>query len=133
MPYGETTDERTEWVATQVVDAAYKVHKRFGAGLLESVYEACLCAELAKRGLRVLRQVRVPINYDGMELDEGFRIDVLVEDCVLVEVKAVEKVNPVHAQQVKTYLKLTGLKLGFLINFNVVLISEGIDRIILTK
>lgn len=133
MGYGESTSEQEEWVATQVVDAAFKVHKRFGPGLLESVYEACLATELARRGIKVFRQVRVPIVYEGIELDEGFRIDLLVDDCVIVETKAVEKINPVYPQQVKTYLKLKGLRLGFLINFNVTLISDGIQRIICTK
>jgi GxxExxY protein len=130
MSYGETTSPEVERVATEIVDAAFKVHSQFGPGLLESVYEACLAAELAKRGFKALRQVRVPIRYDNLLLDEGFRIDLFVEDTIIVEVKAVEKVLPVHGQQVKTYLKLMGLQLGFLINFNVPIIKEGIRRVI---
>src|SRR3954471_18318697 len=97
----------------QIVDAAFKVHTEFGAGLLESVYEKCLAHELMKRGLRVQRQVRVPIIYDGVELDEPLRLDLLVEDSVIVEVKAVEKMHPVFRFQMLTYLKLSGKRLGF--------------------
>ena len=119
-----------ERVATQIVDAAFKVHTEFGAGLLESVYEKCLAHELTKRGLRVQRQVRVPIVYDGVELDEPLRLDLLVEDSVIVEVKAVEKMHPVFRCQMLTYLKLSGKRLGFMINFNVPLIKNGIERVI---
>ncbi|HEY0007097.1 MAG TPA: GxxExxY protein [Tepidisphaeraceae bacterium] len=130
MSYGESTSSEIERVATQVVDAAFRVHSSFGPGLLESVYEACLAAELAKRGFKVLRQLRVPIRYENMELDEGFRIDLLIDDCVIIEVKAVEKMNAIYSQQLKTYLKLTNLQLGLLINFNVSLIKDGIQRVI---
>lgn len=133
MGYGESTSSHIEAVAKQIVDAAVQVHKRLGPGLLESVYEICMAAELASRGLNVLRQVRVPIVYGNVELDEGFRIDLLVEKCVIVEIKAVEKMHPVYAQQVKTYLKLSGHQLAFLINFNVPLIVEGIQRVIQSK
>jgi GxxExxY protein len=119
-----------ERVATQIVDAAFKVHTEFGAGLLESVYEKCLAHELTKRGLRVQRQVRVPIVYDGVELDEPLRLDLMVEDSVVVEVKSVEKMHPVFRCQMLTYLKLSGKRLGFMINFNVPLIKNGIERVI---
>jgi GxxExxY protein len=118
-------------VATEVVDACYVVHRRMGPGLLESVYEACLAAELTKRGFVVGRQVKVPIIYDGMALDEGFRIDLLVNDLVIVEVKAVEKLHPVCQSQVKTYLRLTNKRVGFLVNFNVLRIMDGLKRIVL--
>jgi GxxExxY protein len=119
-----------ERVATQIVDAAFKVHSEMGAGLLESVYEACLAYELAKRGLRVRRQVPVPIFYDGVALEEPLRVDLLVEEAVIIEVKAAEKMHPVFEAQMLTYLKLTGKRLGFIINFNVVVIRQGIKRFI---
>src|SRR5687768_14481628 len=125
MPIGDSLPAEIERVATQIVDAAYRVHQKTGPGLLECAYEACLVYELSKRGLKVLRQVIVPIIYDGVTLDTGLRIDLLVEDCVIVEIKAVEKLHPIHEAQVLTYLKLTGKKLGLLINFNVEVIRTG--------
>jgi len=119
-----------ERVATQIVDAAFKVHSELGPGLLESVYEKCLAYELTKRGLRVQRQVLVPIMYDGVVLDEPLRLDLLVEESVIVEVKAVEKMHPVFHATMLTYLKLSGKRLGFIINFNVRIIKEGIKRVI---
>lgn len=127
----EPIDENTNRVAKQVVDAAFAVHSRLGAGLLESVYEACLVYELRKRRLPVLSQVKIPVVYDSMRLEVGFRIDLLVEHCVIVELKAVESIAPVHKAQLLTYLKLSGHRLGLLINFNVPLIKDGIQRIIL--
>jgi GxxExxY protein len=119
-----------ERVATQIVDAAFKVHSELGAGLLESVYEKCLARELTKRGLGVRRQVLVPIVYDGEVLEEPLRLDLLVEESVVVEVKAVEKMHPVFNSQMLTYLKLSKKRLGFIINFNVPLIKDGIKRVI---
>lgn len=130
MGFGESTSREIEEVASQIVDAAFRVHSRFGPGLLESVYEACLCAELTRRGLDVVRQMNVPVEYDGLNIEIGFRADLLVNGCVLVEVKAVEQMHAIHRQQVKTYIKLLNLQLGFLINFNVPLIKDGIERII---
>ena len=121
-------DER---VARLIVDSAYTVHKTLGAGLLESVYETCLCHELDKRGLAYKRQVVVPLVYDGIKFAEGFRLDVLVEGRIICELKSVERMENVHLSQVLTYLKLTGNRLGFLINFNVSLIKNGIRRVIL--
>ena len=123
--------EREEGIAKQVVDAAYTVHKELGPGLLEKVYEGCLCHELSKRGLECQRQFAIPIVYDGMIFDEGLRLDVLVEDLVICERKAVDEMNPVWQAQVLSHLKLTGKRLGFLINFNVPLITNGIKRIVL--
>lgn len=123
--------EAVDCVAREIVDAALKVHRTLGPGLLESVYETCLAYELTRRGLRVLRQVRVPIVYDGTKLDADLPIDLLVEDCVIVEVKSVEAMNPVFKAQALTYLKLTGHRLCLLINFNVELIKNGINRVIL--
>lgn len=133
MPYGGSTSARVEEVAKQIVDSAFKVHSHFGPGLLESVHEACLASELSRRGLKVVRQMRVPIRYDDIKIDEGFGIDLLAADRILIEVKGSDQVHPVHRQQVKTYLKLLGLQLGFLINFNVPLIKDGIERIILSR
>jgi GxxExxY protein len=120
-----------ELVARRVVDAAYRVHSALGPGLLESVYEACLAHELSKRGVTVCRQVSLPVAYDGVTLDAGLRLDLLVADCLIVELKTVEQLMPIHSAQVLTYLKLTGRRLGLLINFNVPMIKDGIRRIAL--
>ncbi|MEX2113503.1 MAG: GxxExxY protein [Pirellulales bacterium] len=119
-----------EAVVAQVVDAALQVHKALGPGLLESVYEACLCHELAKRRIQFVRQCSLPVVYDGLRLESGLRIDLLVDGSVVVEVKAVEQVTPLHDAQVITYLKLSNLRVGILINFNVRLIREGIKRLV---
>lgn len=111
--------------------AAYAVHSALGPGLLENVYEVCFCHELTKQGLSLRRQVVVPIVYDGITFDEGLRLDVLVEELVICELKAVETMNPVFMAQLLTQLKLTEKRLGFLINFNVPLIKHGIKRVIL--
>ena len=123
--------KREESIAEKVVDAAYTVHKILGPGLLEKVYEVCFCHELSKRGLKNQRQVDIPIVYDGMTFDEGLRIDVLVEELIICELKAVDQMNSVWEAQIISHLKLTGNRLGFLINFNVPLIKNGIKRIIL--
>jgi GxxExxY protein len=122
-----------EGIATQVVDAAYQVHRVLGPGLLESTYEVCLAHELKKRGIHGLRQVDLPVLYDGVRLDVGYRIDMLVENCIVIELKAVDKLLPIHEAQLLTYLKLSGHQLGFLINFNVPLIKNGIRRRVLTS
>ena len=127
----EKTSEIQEQIATKIVDAAYSVHKALGPGLLEKVYEACFCHELAKRGLSFQRQVDIPIEYDGIRFDEGLRLDVMVEELIICEIKAVDKTNPVWQAQLLSYLKLTGKRIGFLINFNVPTIKNGIKRIIL--
>ncbi len=116
-------------VSGQVIDAAMKVHTELGPGLLESAYEACLAHELSKRGLKVLKQVGLPVVYDGEHLDVGYRIDLLVEDLVIVEIKAVDGLAPIHQAQLITYLKLSGKRLGLLINFNVPRLKDGIRRI----
>lgn len=122
---------KTDAVARQIVDAAFTVHKSLGPGLLESVYEVCLAHELRKRGLETAEQVVLPVVYDSVRLNAGLRLDLLVNQCVIVELKAVERLAPVHKAQVLTYLKLTGHRLGLLINFNVPLIKDGIERIAL--
>ena len=117
-------------IAKVVVDAAYRVHVTLGPGLLESVYELALSHEMGKRGLKVERQVSVPIEYDGIQFDEGFRIDLFVERKVVVELKSVEKVLPVHKKQILTYIRLTDTRLGLLINFGAPLIKDGITRMV---
>jgi len=126
----EPLSDREEQIATAIVDAAYRVHSALGPGLLESVYETCFCHELARRGLSFERQAPVPISYDGVVLEERLRLDVLVEGLVVVELKAVEAMHPVCLAQMLTYLKLADRRLGFLINFNVPTIRQGIKRVI---
>lgn len=121
---------KEEAIAKIIVDAAYKVHKKLGPGLVEKVYEICFCHELSKEGTPYQRQVIVPIEYDGIILDESLRLDVLVDDLVICEFKAVDEMNPIWEAQLITYLKLTNKRLGFLINFNVPVIKKGIKRII---
>ncbi|MCH8318532.1 MAG: GxxExxY protein [Bacteroidetes bacterium] len=122
--------QELEEIGKKIVHAAYLVHKALGPGLLEKVYEICLCHELIKMGLKVKRQVDIPIVYDGITFDEGLRLDVLVEDKVIIEIKAVDEINPVWGAQIISHLKLTKKRLGFLINFNVVNIGQGIKRFV---
>ena len=129
MSFHKLTDIE-ESIAKNIVDAAYTVHKALGPGLLERIYEVCFCHELEKRGLRFLRQVDLPIVYDGMTFNEGLRLDVLVEDLVICELKAVDEMNPVWEAQLLSHLKLANKRLGFLINFNVPLIKDGIKRFV---
>jgi GxxExxY protein len=117
-------------IATQIVDAAYRIHKTLGPGLFEIVYEVTLAHELTKRGLNVVRQQAIPIKYDSIAFDEGFRADLIVEDKVIIEVKSIENVAKVHKKQVLTYLRLTGKRLGLLINFGAELIRDGISRVV---
>ena len=116
-------------VSGAIVDAAVKIHMALGPGLLETVYEAILEKELLRRGLRVRRQVVVPITFEDLHFDEGFRADLIVEECVIVELKSVEQTHPVHAKQVLTYCKLLNFRLGLLINFGAPLLKDGIKRI----
>ena len=113
-----------------VVDAALAIHKEIGPGLLESVYEVIFAHELETRGLKVQRQIPISIRYRGVQFDEGFRIDLLVEDKVIIELKSVESMNRVYAKQVLTYLRLSNRRLGFLINFGASLMKDGIERIV---
>jgi len=117
-------------IAKIIVDAAFQIHKRLGPGLLESVYEVILAHVLSRRGLKVEKQVPVAIVFDGIKFNEGFRADLIVEDKVIVELKSVEKVLPVHKKQLLTYLRLTDRRLGLLINFGSELIREGISRVV---
>jgi GxxExxY protein len=117
-------------IATTVVDAAYTIHTRLGPGLLESVYETTLAYELAKRGLTVRGQQAMPVVYESVRMDIGFRADLIVADKVIVEIKSIEAVSPVHRKQLLTYLRLTDKRLGLLINFNVELIKGGLTRVV---
>lgn len=120
--------ESTDQVAKAVVNAAFRVHTQLGPGLLESVYETCLVHELSSHGFEVQRQLLLPIRYDGFEIDAGLKLDLMVNRSVIVELKAVEKLMPIHEAQLLTYLKLADCRLGLLINFNVTLIKDGIRR-----
>jgi GxxExxY protein len=115
-------------ISEKIIGAAIQVHTTLGPGLLESTYEACLKYELQKRGLKVLSQVGLPVIYDGMKIDLGYRLDLLVEDAVIVELKAVTTITPLHEAQLLSYLKLSGKPLGLLINFNVTLLKDGVKR-----
>jgi GxxExxY protein len=117
-------------IAKEIVDAAFKVHTTLGPGLLESVYEAVLAHELSKRGLHAERQKSLPVVYENIRLDEGFRVDLMVSDKVIVELKSVEEVAPVHKKQLLTYLRLADKRLGLLINFGEARIKDGITRIV---
>ena len=131
MSYGETTSPEIERVASEIVDAAFKIHSKLGPGLLESAYHALMVYELTKRGLRVRKEVELPVVYEEVRIDLGYRLDLVVEECVIVELKAVEKLHPIHDAQLLTYLKLTGIRLGILINFNTRVIKDRIKRVVL--
>ena len=125
------TDAKEDKIGKTIVDAAFQVHQQLGPGLLEKVYESCLAYELKTKGLIVTRQVPVPISYKNIEFDEGFRLDLLVEDCVIIELKAVEKSNPLWQAQILSYLRLANKHLGYLINFNTPLFKQGIQRFVI--
>jgi GxxExxY protein len=124
----ELISDEIDRIARVVVDAAFQVHVALGPGLLESVYESCLCHELAERNIRFERQKLLPVRYRNLQIDAGLRLDLLVEECVIVEIKSVESLHPIHEAQLITYLKLSDLRLGLLINFNVMRIKDGIKR-----
>jgi GxxExxY protein len=126
----EDTEGSPCHITHDIVGGAIEVHRRLGPGLLESAYETCLCRELLLRGIRFQRQVPLPAQYRGLQLDCGYRLDIVVERSVIVEVKALGRVLPVHRAQVLTYLKLTNLRLGLLINFNVEVLRRGLYRIV---
>jgi GxxExxY protein len=117
-------------ISKVIVDCCYKIHTRLGPGLLESVYLEILIYELKKLGLKCEKEVGIPVHYEDIKLDLGFRADVIVENLVIIELKAVEKIMPVHKKQLMTYLRLTRMKLGLLVNFNVNLIKDGIERVV---
>ncbi len=120
--------EREEWLCKEIVDCAYKVHKALGPGLLEKIYEVCFCHELSKKGILFQRQVFLPIHYDEMVFDEGLRLDVFVEETIICELKAIDLINPIWEAQILSHLKLTAKHVGFIINFNIALIKDGIRR-----
>lgn len=126
-------DEKTadiEEVAKAIVDSAIRVHRTLGPGLLESAYQVCLAHELRKRGLHVDCEVPLPVVYDGVQIDVGYRIDMIIENCVIVENKTMERILPIHEAQLVTYLKLGHYKLGFLLNWKVAMMKDGIKRMI---
>ncbi len=123
--------EEEDRIGRAIVDSAYKVHKELGPGLLERVYEVCFCYVLEKKGFSVKRQLDVPIVFEGLSFEEGLRLDVMVNDLVICELKALENVNPVWEAQLLSHLKLTYKRLGYLINFNVPLIKNGIKRMVI--
>lgn len=124
------TSDFEEKIGKDIVDVCYRIHKELGPGLLEKIYKACIEFELKKLGYDVKRQISFPILYQGVKFDEGLRLDLLVEDKVIIEVKAVELVNPLWKAQIISHLKLLNKNLGFLVNFNVVLIKNGISRFV---
>jgi GxxExxY protein len=117
-------------LATKIIGCAIEVHKALGPGLLESVYEECLCKELSINKIKYKQQVNIPVLYKGIHIDCGYRIDIVADNCVIIELKAINELLPIHQAQVLTYLKLTKMKLGLLINFNVLLLKDGINRIV---
>jgi GxxExxY protein len=123
--------ERANLLSNRIIGAAIEVHKALGPGLLESTYEACLCHELNLQGTQFQCQMPLPVKYKGLELEIGYRLDLLVEGLVIVELKSVERIQPIHEAQLMTYLRLTGLWLGLLFNFNVPVFRQGIKRIVL--
>jgi GxxExxY protein len=120
--------ETEEFLCKEIVDCAYKVHVQLGPGLLERIYETCFCHELGKKDIPYKRQVKIPIRYDGLEFDEGLQLDVLIDNKIICELKSVEIVNPLWQAQVISHLKLTDLNIGFILNFNVPIIKNGIRR-----
>ena len=123
--------DRLDAIGKEIVDSAYHVHKQMGPGLIESVYEECIIYHLRKKGMHVDTQRQVPIHFDGVQLKNRLRLDVLVENSVIIENKAVEKMKKLYEAQLMTYLRLSGLRLGYLINYNVQLIKNGIRRIVI--
>ena len=121
----------TERVGRAVLNAAFAVHKALGPGLLESVYEACLAEELQQAGLAVERQAGVPVTYGAVRMDVGYRLDLLVERAVVVEIKSIDALASIHTAQVLTYLRFSGVRLGYLINFNTVMLKRGLRRLVL--
>jgi GxxExxY protein len=122
--------EKTDDIAEKVIGAAIEVHRALGPGLLESAYEECLCRELGLRSLKFERQVALPVSYKGAALDCGYRLDVVVENSIILELKSIERIEGIHVAQLLTYLKLSGFRVGYLINFNVSILKNGIKRVV---
>lgn len=124
------TERQENDISGKIIGAAIEVHKKLGPGLLESAYEECLCCEMQLRGIEFKRQVPLSLNYKGMVLDCGYRLDLLVEDKVIVELKSIEGLEPIHEAQMLTYLKLRNAWLGLIINFNVIMLKDGVRRLV---
>ena len=124
-------DEETENIASKVIESAFRVHRELGPGLLESVYETCMCFELREAGVRYERQTAVEVVYRGTRFPEAFRIDILIEGRIVIEVKAVDQIHPIHEAQLLTYMKLAKCRLGFILNLNVAKLKDGICRRVL--
>lgn len=120
-----------EYIGKQILDAAFRIHTSLGPGLLESAYESCLCYELRESGLAVVQQKALPLIYKEVKLDAGYRIDLLVENQIIVEIKSIDNLAPVHQAQILTYMRLSQISLGYLLNFNVARMKDGIKRMIL--
>ena len=127
---GAATERQENEISGKIIGAAIEVHRKLGPGLLESAYEECLCCEMALRGIKFERQVPLPLNYKGVDLDCGYRLDLLVEDKVIVELKSVETLEPIHEAQMLTYLKFRNAWLGLIINFNVIMLKDGVRRMV---
>jgi GxxExxY protein len=127
---GIATERRENEISGKIIGAAIEVHKKLGPGLLESAYEECLCCEMQLRGIKFKRQVPLRLNYKGAVLDCGYRLDLLVEDKVIVELKSIEGLEPIHEAQMLTYLKLRNAWLGLIINFNVIMLKDGVRRLV---
>ena len=127
---GATIERQENEISGKIIGAAIEVHKHLGPGLLESAYEECLCCEMALRGIKFERQVSLPLNYKGVVLDCGYRLDLLVEDKVIVELKSIETLEPIHDAQLLTYLRLRDAWLGLIINFNVIMLKDGVRRLV---
>jgi len=121
---------KADELSREIIGAGIEVHKRLGPGLLESAYEECLCCELGLRGIEFKRQLPLPVIYKGQKLDCGYRLDMLVEDLVIIEVKAIEEIAPIHEAQLLTYLRLRNSWLGLIMNFNVLMLKDGIRRLV---
>jgi GxxExxY protein len=127
---GVATERQENDISGKIIGAAIEVHKKLGPGLLESAYEECLCCEMQLRGIKFKRQVPLSLNYKGLVLDCGYRLDLLVEDKVIVELKSIEGLEPIHEAQMLTYLKLRNAWLGLIINFNVIMLKDGVRRLV---
>ena len=127
---GAATEHQENDISGKIIGAAIEVHKHLGPGLLESAYEECLCCEMQLRGIEFKRQVPLSLNYKGIVLDCGYRLDLLVEDKVIVELKSIEDLEPIHEAQMLTYLKLRNAWLGLIINFNVIMLKDGVRRLV---
>lgn len=121
---------REDELSEIIIGAAIEVHRHLGPGLLESAYEECICQELVGHGIGFVRQKPLPVTYKGTQLECGYRLDLVIEECVILELKSIQRFEPIHAAQLLTYLKLTGLRLGMLINFNVPVLKDGIRRVV---